>query len=891
MTSTSKFEFIEFPVIAKKRLHQTVFAYDESSIFNINSSEELMEIIEREKVDGAIYDLFKIEDGDEKPYLPPLPDEATDFSLIRSNGYLEFRFYRAKRNVALHFKSKNKIEITKFKIANNIEEKTDFVLSTKSDLQYARRIVFIDALADRYIMTEAGSSLIFPVKVDKTNNYSFSLVDLFKLVSPKATRKYVMYIEMDNGELIRIMFSKSIGMYITEGSKKEAVLVLSKKETTKIKIAIFGSCYSRRAFTSKDFYNPGYKEKYQVVLTQFQSSICTFGNNIPTTNVEMDTIVGMNPNPQKWAITERKKLFKELLKESGADYLIIDLHGDIQRGYVEYPNGERLTNAYFNYDYMKKHPEYEKITPSKMFDKYFREFKRCVNDFLTDILAVVPEERIIINRTNASLDYYDEDNNLIPFKKRDTEIKTYNMIANTFSDYLISKLPMASVIDTFDYGFHADIKAPGDHSINHFESKFYKKFMKDVDQTILSTQNSSTQSSSTVVHSSNFDDKDENNNFRVIYPSGLALSDGGPVSRKAPRPMKERQKDYVKQYDYKTVFYDVFESNNRVVFSGPPFRNLEAAFHLAKYYLYGNMRTDFPKQINGWKEQKLVFPVNEIESKYALDRSYSVEVGRFSGTGLIAKDMLNFFKDMNVLVAMNKDNRFEWIQDWGKYYSKNHDVTGIVLYNNNSELYSSEELLECLKEIPGIEKGIVVDWHYKWGPIGTRVGNDDSAYAQYVMLEHVRHKFLLKSSGMINCDIDELIVCEDGRSIFDHVSESKSGAIRFDGVWVENIRESEDNVPSFKDFVYNDVTRNPTTFKYAIDPRRIPETTQLWVHRFSKGFKPDTVEGIHHRHFKGLSTNYWKKSNRTEPLKYDANKHVVDQQWVDIAKKTFEEND
>lgn len=879
--------FIDFPVILKKRMHQTVFAYDKSETYKIASVDDLMKIISEETVDGTIYDFFKEIDNKEKTYKLDIPDAMNQFQ--RASDLLTYRFYNAKRNVALHFRSVKNIVLTQFKMNG---EQAEIQLESPLNLALATNLILIDALGERYIMTEFMNVPITPVPLKDKKMYKIIVDRMYRFKTVNAKRRYSLFLQFSDGTMIKIKYSKSNdSKEVVEGEKGEALLSFNATKKEKLKIAIFGSCYSRRAFTSTDFYNPDYKNKYNIVLTQFQSSLCTFGENIPRTMDDPALNKELNINPQIWSKSERNKLFFKQLSEVQPDYLIIDLHGDIQRGYIEYPDGSRLTNAYFNYEYMKKYPEFTLYQAKENFADYFEEFKKNAKYFLSEVLEVVPENRIIVNRTNSANLYLNEKRELVPFPKKDTDVKTFNMIANVFSDYLLSLIPLANVIDSYDYGYHADIMAPGDHSINYFESNFYKHFMKDVDQAVIlnEAQNIKKQKQTNFYNSSLIEKKDKYtiDSFEVIVPSGAAIDDDFPVARRAPRPFKERQKDYVKKFDYKTVYYDVFESNGKVFFSGPAFRNLESLFQMAEYTLFGSKRTDFPVVENGWKEQKVIFPLSYHESYNKPDRSFKIDAGRFHANGTIGKDILDNFKDLNCLVAINKDNNLSWIKDWATFYVKNHNVDCVIVYNNNSETYTNEELLMTLQSVNGLKKGYVVDWHYKFGPIGTRPGNHDSDYAQYVMLEHSRNRFFLKSAGVINCDIDELIVCDDKRTIFDHIKDSASGAVRFNGRWIENIRSNHDSIPKFSDFYYYDTERPATTYKYAFDPRRIPTNIQLWLHKFAPGFVPDEIEGIHHRHFKGIS-NDWRKNDRSNTVDFDESRHKVDKLWKEILESTFD---
>ena len=60
---------------------------------------------------------------------------------------------------------------------------------------------------------------------------------------------------------------------IFENNKNELVLKVKERTSNKIRIAVLGSCYSRNMFNSGEYFNPNYKDIYDVVFTQFHSSV------------------------------------------------------------------------------------------------------------------------------------------------------------------------------------------------------------------------------------------------------------------------------------------------------------------------------------------------------------------------------------------------------------------------------------------------------------------------------------------------------------------------------------------------------------------------------------------------------------------------------------------
>lgn len=373
--------------------------------------------------------------------------------------------------------------------------------------------------------------------------------------------------------------------------------------------------------------------------------------------------------------------------------------------------------------------------------------------------------------------------------------------------------------------------------------------------------------------------------FKIAKVSPVIIPSDVPVSRRAPRPVDKRQTDYVEKFDYKSMFYDVFECGDKVIFSGPPLFNLESAVKFAKVSLYGRERTDGININSLWKTQRSSMILNWGESTQYQDRSFELAMGKLVGRGQIQADDSRIFKDRKMLLTMSKDNDLNWIRDWAVFYNKSHGVDAVLIYDNGSTAYTHDELLETLRSVEGIEAAVVVDWPFKYGPGGTTAGTWDSDFCQYSALEHARFRFARSASAVASVDIDELIVVDDQKSVFEHLKQSGSGALLFEGRWIENVSDSTNLPPRFSDYVYYDPAVPATTKKWVIDPSRIPEDSQWIVHGFTGGFEPDNPKGISHRHFVGINSN-WKK-DRTTRVPFDANRHVLDGPLKSSIDKAF----
>lgn len=364
-----------------------------------------------------------------------------------------------------------------------------------------------------------------------------------------------------------------------------------------------------------------------------------------------------------------------------------------------------------------------------------------------------------------------------------------------------------------------------------------------------------------------------NMTFLIRNTSSATIPPQIELSRRAPRPLKERQRDYVEKFDYKTLFYDIFESGDRIRFSGPPLRNLEPIFQIARYTTFGRSRTDVPEFRQAWKTQNSSFASGARKNGPAATRQIAIEAGQLEIVTDIQTDDNYIFDNKKVLFTLSKNNDLTWIRDWAKFYSSIHGVNAILFYDNGSDAYKSEEILDVLSRIDGIDTAVVVNWPFKYGPGGTTGTNWDSDYCQYSAIEHARWRFLQRAAGALNNDIDELVVSNDGRSVFDWLAESKSGAIAYAGRWILNVGNG-DGTPLHSDFRYSNPSVPACTKKWCVDPRRMPQDVQWNVHSFGSGFSADSPEGISHRHFVGINSN-WKR-NRTTAEVFDPAIHELD---------------
>jgi len=369
---------------------------------------------------------------------------------------------------------------------------------------------------------------------------------------------------------------------------------------------------------------------------------------------------------------------------------------------------------------------------------------------------------------------------------------------------------------------------------------------------------------------------------QVVSPSPMIIPEPRALRREPPRKPEEMQEDYHERFDAKTLFYDTYRCGEDIWLSGPPLRNLKRPVRRrGQWYVDGRELDSESVSISDWgrtQRSRIVRP--GAGSELALDMK------GFWLRSKIGDDGAHLFAGRNTVVTKSADNDLVWIQDWLRWYHDVHGVTGVVFYENNSTKYRAEDIAAAITEVEGIEVAVVVDWQFKWGPSAGPYQRWDSDYSQYSMLEHARFRFLRQAAGVVSCDIDELVLTDDGRTVFDHAREAPDGVIKYHGIYIGKVTPFEmdaERQRRFVDYRYREGARNSTPKWTTIPSMSDPETTQWWVHSV-RGIEPKITDAVTHRHYRGVSTGW--KYNLREVTARDG-EHVRDEEMDPVLDLVF----
>lgn len=298
-------------------------------------------------------------------------------------------------------------------------------------------------------------------------------------------------------------------------------------------------------------------------------------------------------------------------------------------------------------------------------------------------------------------------------------------------------------------------------------------------------------------------------------------------------------------FDYKTIFYDVFidEHDSSLVAIGPPCLNLENC--VSKVVLRVNGK-NVSFLLSEHEEHKLSF----MKAKLAPADDYEV-VFQFKDFHVtLWLKGLNMSAGKSVLVAISKNNKVEWISDWVDFYRSNYNLDEIYIYDNGSD--NVDELKRELAE-----RAEVIHWRYPYGPPKKRFNK----FAQPGALNHCLHRFA-KDGVLFNFDIDELLIanCQDIRR-----EAKEKGTLYLASYNVPFVKLDKSSY-SYYDFCYREIKRKKSARKFVCLYDAVDVISQHNTWTYKKLFfkdrlkrnKPDELESKSgfFMHFLGITTNW-----------------------------------
>ncbi|MBE7364207.1 hypothetical protein INS43_03270 [Corynebacterium aurimucosum] len=314
----------------------------------------------------------------------------------------------------------------------------------------------------------------------------------------------------------------------------------------------------------------------------------------------------------------------------------------------------------------------------------------------------------------------------------------------------------------------------------------------------------------------------------MIYtPNIVSLPSDAPIKRYPPRKPSDRQDNYLKNYDFLTVFSDVFVKDGTLWMIGPKWENLEEELKASKFrWNWTDISTSITFE-----------SLNRMSRAYAHvpDSSGVLEIDGPLGHWEVEVPNIpsDLNEDRNVLVTQQQDNRLEWIAYWAFYNVNVNAIDTVVIYDNASTLYPPERVDQVLSMIPGLKSHMVVRWNMPYGPTGGPNNVWDSDYSQHVAWEHSRRFFTQKARSALMIDIDELPIHVGGESLPEVLANTDQAVLHFNRQPIRPFPNRSDaltDVRVHSDYSLGEERGAWLAPKYIFAPARIVESDQLMAH-------------------------------------------------------------
>lgn len=348
----------------------------------------------------------------------------------------------------------------------------------------------------------------------------------------------------------------------------------------------------------------------------------------------------------------------------------------------------------------------------------------------------------------------------------------------------------------------------------------------------------------------------------VLLPDGIA--------RGIVLPDLSREDRFLVSYERRVLFYDVFwnADESRIIMHGP------APVDLAPYYR--DMRIvarPSGKVVRAKGHHSILVQLYSVAAPAGtthLDIIFAGQTIRVAP----GRSHTDLFRGENLLFTLSKDNDLQWISDWVEFHVVHHGVTAVLVYDNGSARYSPNELRRTICTVPGIRIAEVVPTPFLYTREDS-VHPDNLFWAHFLqpsVMVNMLRRYGSEANGIMNADIDELIVPLANETAFETAASSRSGTVYFRDCWIEPMPNNGAIAPyrhaDFQMVAAEADYRYGPTAKWVMAParrwlrnlRQHPYPHAIQNRPFATRHKPGTA---YVAHFKGISTS-WKYDRSTQ---------------------------
>ncbi|WP_420912004.1 DUF6270 domain-containing protein [Listeria cornellensis] len=200
----------------------------------------------------------------------------------------------------------------------------------------------------------------------------------------------------------------------------------------------------------------------------------------PATGINVSGYDNITDNERSTVEEDLNKEFFINLKKANSDYFLIDLYPDVIRPVMWLNDKTAITLSYvIEQSQLLNDIPYEKILDHTDNDTFFDTWTEYADQFIAKLTEIIPPDRVILNLGGFTTTYYSKNRTVVEYKDK-MQIERNNYFWDRLNNYFLSKIPEAKVIDFSKKPYIGDFNYPFGHSFSHFESTYYKDFLKEL---------------------------------------------------------------------------------------------------------------------------------------------------------------------------------------------------------------------------------------------------------------------------------------------------------------------------------------------------------------------------------------------------------------------------
>lgn len=323
----------------------------------------------------------------------------------------------------------------------------------------------------------------------------------------------------------------------------------------------------------------------------------------------------------------------------------------------------------------------------------------------------------------------------------------------------------------------------------------------------------------------------------IVSLTGIVLDGRTEIRRDFTAAPEHRDAAYLAHFDASTLLYDAVwsDATREVVLTAPLFLNLWAPFRAGLKVdgrPVGRLR-----RLTGRGSEQVVIRVPPATPRPGV---VSVAIGGADYALAIRDGLAPGFRGRNTLLAMNRDNRLDWIRDWVRFHIDRHGAEAVVIADNASRTYAAADLAGCLAAIPGLKAAAVIEAPFEYG-LSRRVQSRrerSAKFLQRAMLNLARMDACRQARAVLSVDIDELVTGPEGASVFDAAVSHGLGMVTVKGRWAWPDRDEPLPAPQSAHRFRRADGKDKCNRKWCVAPGGLIGRHFLWdVHRVGQALQ------------------------------------------------------